>query len=78
MEKEWQSGEFVEKCVIPDNLLAPSGYYLTVSQPAADGANHIHENICFFSIDPSDSIMSRDGRQGIICPILDWSVTNLI
>lgn len=74
IEKEWMKGDFVEKCVIPDNLLAPSGYYLTVSQPTADGHNHIYENICFFCIDPSDSLVSRDGRQGIIAPILDWQV----
>jgi lipopolysaccharide transport system ATP-binding protein len=74
LEKEWLMGDFVERCHIPANLLTPGKYYLSISQPIASGTSYVHEDICFFAVDSSDSIVSRDGRQGAVAPILDWEI----
>ena len=78
ISREWQIGKFVEKCTIPDNLLTPNRYYVTVSHPTDEGVDCIYEDICFFSIDSKDSIFSRDGRQGVVVPLLKWELNSLI
>ncbi|MBD2187100.1 ABC transporter ATP-binding protein [Pseudanabaena mucicola] len=73
VRREWLCGKFIEKCSIPKNLLIPGKYYLTVSQPTENGGDKIHEDICCFVIDSGDNLLSRDGRQGVIAPLLSWS-----
>jgi hypothetical protein len=65
-------GDHVDVCKVPGNLLTPGRYYLTVSQPTGTG-DAILENICSFRIDSGDSLVVKDGRQGVIAPRLDWS-----
>lgn len=68
----WAKGHYLESCSVPGNLLAPGIYYLTISQPLVDG-NIIHEKICRFEISSADSLQGRDGREGVITPLLEWS-----
>jgi lipopolysaccharide transport system ATP-binding protein len=65
-------GDHVDTCKVPGNLLTPGRYYLTISQPTGAG-DAILENICSFRIDSGDSLVIKDGRQGVIAPRLDWS-----
>ena len=67
----WSQGRHVEYCEIPANLLSPNVYYLTISQPQQP-VDKIIENICSFRIDSTDSLIARDGRKGIISPLLEW------
>jgi lipopolysaccharide transport system ATP-binding protein len=69
--KKWKVGRYVESCEIPGHLLLPGTYYLTISQPSVNG-DIILENVCSFRIDAADSLVSRDGRIGVIAPLLIW------
>jgi lipopolysaccharide transport system ATP-binding protein len=71
--KKWNVGRHVEYCEIPGHLLMPGVYYLTISQPMS-GGDAIIENVCSFNIDSSDSVASKDGRAGVIAPLLTWQV----
>ena len=71
LNMKWRRGHYVETCEIPGNLLAPGAYHLTISQPIP-GGNVILENICRFEISGVDSLCARDGRDGVIAPLLAW------
>ncbi len=71
--QKWPSGRVISKCIIPANLLAPGRYYLTISEPMDDGTNVIHENIINFAVAEQNSLAARDGRLGVISPLLRWS-----
>ena len=72
MNRLWPTGRTVTRCEIPGRLLAPGSYSLTISEP--DGKEHdiIHENIINFTISEQNSLVARDGRPGIIMPMLSW------
>jgi lipopolysaccharide transport system ATP-binding protein len=67
----WEMGAYTETCEIPGNLLMPGVYYLTISQPERDG-NAILEDVCKFEISEIGSLRARDGRAGVIAPLLKW------
>jgi lipopolysaccharide transport system ATP-binding protein len=69
----WPIGRTSSRCTIPGHLLAPGRYQLTISEPLDDGSNFIHENIINFIVTEQNSLVARDGRQGVIVPILRWS-----
>jgi lipopolysaccharide transport system ATP-binding protein len=69
----WPIGRTISRCTIPEQLLAPGRYSLTISEPADDGSNVIHENIINFAISEQNSLAARDGRLGVIMPLLLWS-----
>jgi lipopolysaccharide transport system ATP-binding protein len=71
INRVWLKGKYTESCMIPGHLLMPGIYYLTISQPCVDG-NFIHEDVCSFKIDTSDSLATKDGRMGVIAPLLEW------
>jgi lipopolysaccharide transport system ATP-binding protein len=75
LTKSWPVGEFVETCEIPGHLLVPGTYSLTISMPTPTG-DAIIEDVCSFTIAGSDSLVSIDGRQGIIAPQLEWQVNS--
>ncbi len=72
----WPLGRTISQCTIPGHLLAPGRYQLTISEPLDDGSNVIHENIINFIVTEQNSLASRDGRLGVIVPLLSWSQTN--
>lgn len=67
-------GVHSEYCQIPGNLLVPGIYYLTISMPASN-SDFVFENVCSFQIQDADSLVSRDGRNGFIAPLLKWVTT---
>lgn len=67
----WNMGKHVEHCEIPGHMLPPGTYYLTISQPSAAG-DKVIENVCGFRVDAVDSLVSKDGRAGVIAPLLKW------
>lgn len=69
----WRHGRTISRCTIPGHLLAPGRYQLTISEPLGDGSNIIHENIINFIVTEQNSLATRDGRQGVIVPLLAWS-----
>jgi len=75
MNRRWRRGRHIERCEIPGNLLAPGVYFLTISKPIREG-NIILESICSFEISVVDALGKRDGRQGVIAPLLKWEMEN--
>ena len=69
--KVWGKGKYIEYCEIPGHLLLPGIYFLNISQPTEDG-NVVIENVCSFRVDGVDSLVSKDGRSGVIAPLLNW------
>lgn len=67
----WEAGRHIVCCEIPGNLLLPGFYFVTISQPSAAG-DLLIENACGFRIDTVDSLVSKDGRAGVIAPLLRW------
>ena len=72
LNKRWTSGRKVLRCEIPGHLLSPGRYYLTVSEPTEQGLDILHENILSFAISELNSLGARDGRSGVIMPLLNW------
>ena len=67
----WCQGRHIEYCEIPGHLLKPGLYYLTISQPT-DSGDLIIDHVCSFRVDDSDSLITKDGRLGMIAPLLTW------
>jgi lipopolysaccharide transport system ATP-binding protein len=67
----WPLGEHRLRCVIPGDLLAPSRYFMTISEPMPFG-NILHENVLSFTISEQNSLVGRDRREGVIAPHLEW------
>lgn len=72
LNQYWEKGRKVLRCRIPGHFLAPGRYYLTVSEPTDKGFDVIHENIINFSVSDLNSLGARDGRAGVITPMLSW------
>ena len=72
LNQSWDKGRRVLRCEIPGHLLAPGRYYLTISEPTEKGFDLIHENILSFIISDLNSLAARDGRAGVIVPMLAW------
>jgi lipopolysaccharide transport system ATP-binding protein len=70
--KVWAAGAHREECAIPANLLVPGRYFLSISKPV-DGGDVVLDNVCTFSIEAAGSLTERDGRLGVIAPMLSWS-----
>lgn len=71
-DRPWEPGRWTERCRIPGHLLAPGRYLLTISEPDGEGGNLIHEGVLTFSVGRSDSLVLRDGRGGVVAPLLNW------
>jgi len=67
----WVVGRHRVKCTIPGGLLAPAKYFVTISEPTARG-NVLHENVVSFTISDQNSLVSRDRREGVVAPKLEW------
>ena len=77
LNQSWRRGRRLLRCKIPGHLLAPGRYSLTISEPADENHDVIHESIISFSMSTLNSLASRDGRSGVIMPILHWEEQEL-
>jgi len=76
--RPWLSGQFISRCEIPGNLLCAGKYSVGISQPRADGSDIIHEDVLTFTINGLGNPSERDGRSGVISPLLIWTNTREI
>ena len=67
----WRLGPQRLRCTIPGGWLAPAKYFVTISEPLEVG-NVLHENILAVTISDQNSLVARDGREGVIAPLLEW------
>jgi lipopolysaccharide transport system ATP-binding protein len=70
--RHWTLGRQVVRCRVPGHLLAPGRYYISVSEPLAFG-NRIHEGVLSVTISEQGSLVARDGREGVVAPLLEWT-----
>ena len=68
---QWTQGRQLVRCRIPGHLLAPGRYFISVSEPLASG-NRIHEAVLSVTVSEQGSLVARDGREGVIAPLLRW------
>jgi hypothetical protein len=67
----WRMGRQRLRCRIPGNFLAPGRYLISVTEPAGD-YEHFRPNIISFNVSEQNSLAARDGRPGVVAPILEW------
>ena len=72
MREPWTIGHHRVRCFIPRHLLAPGQYFVTIAQPTDFPHDHLHENVLSFTITEQNSLIARDGRRGVIAPMLRW------
>ncbi|MCX7898802.1 MAG: polysaccharide ABC transporter ATP-binding protein [Methylocystis sp.] len=70
-------GKFRATARAPARILAPGKYFLTISEPGADGESAILENILSFVLFERGSPTLRDNRPGIIAPTFSWTTERL-
>ena len=71
LDMTWTAGRSISRCNIPAHFLAPGRYHVSISEPA-DAGSIVHEAILSFRISELGSLKSRDGRRGIVAPLLSW------
>ncbi len=76
--RRFSPGAFRATATAPARLLAPGKYFLTISEPTADGSSIIRENILSFVIGERGSPTLRDNRPGLIAPTLPWTTSRLV
>ncbi len=76
LREPWTLGRQRARCIVPGHLLVPGQYYVTISEPA-DGYDVIHERVLAFAITEENSLMARDGRRGVVAPLLEWRLEPL-
>ncbi|HJQ37765.1 MAG TPA: hypothetical protein VKB93_11560, partial [Thermoanaerobaculia bacterium] len=67
----WTLGRHRVRCVIPGHLLVPGQYYITITEPV-EAWDEIHERVLAFTITEENSLIARDGRRGVVAPLLEW------
>jgi lipopolysaccharide transport system ATP-binding protein len=72
LNRPWPIGRTVIRCAIPGGLLMPGRYRIVFSEPRREGRDVIHENALSFTVNGLGSPSERDGRSGIVAPILHW------
>jgi lipopolysaccharide transport system ATP-binding protein len=68
----WRMGRGKMRCRIPGNLLQPGRYSISVTRPRG-GYELLHENVVTFTVNEQNSLIGRDGRDGKISPLLEWT-----
>jgi|GEM_PF-4062905 len=76
--RHYAPGEWRVTCRIPGNFLSPGRYLLTIAAPGADAEAAIHEDVLAFDVTHEGSLASRDGRPGVLAPLLDWDHVRLV
>jgi lipopolysaccharide transport system ATP-binding protein len=72
MRAPWRLGHHIARCRVPGNLLAPGRYFITVAEPIEDGSDILHHAVLAITISEQNSLAARDGRHGVIAPLLEW------
>lgn len=72
----WSLGRQRARCVIPGHLLVPGQYYITITEPV-EAWDEIHERVLAFTITEENSLIARDGRRGVVAPLLEWTAESL-
>ena len=57
---------------IPGNLLVPGQYFITVAEPLENGADILHHGVLAVTVSEQNNLAARDGRYGVIAPLLEW------
>jgi hypothetical protein len=71
---QWEAGRRVQRCTVDAHLLRPGRYYVSVSEPSPRG-DVIHDRIIGFRVSDVGSLVARDGRVGVVTPLLRWTRT---
>jgi hypothetical protein len=69
----WKLGHRRARCQVPGSLLAPGRYFVTVAEPLEDGSDILHHGALAITVSEQNSLGARDGRHGVIVPLLQWS-----
>jgi lipopolysaccharide transport system ATP-binding protein len=77
LRTRWRPGHHRARCRIPGHLLAPGAHFISVSEPLEDGGDAIHEGVLEVTISEHNSVAARDGRRGVIAPLLEWTEEDL-
>ena len=72
LNRRWKLGASTAHCVIPGHLLAPGRYTISISEPRESGGDLVHDSVLSFEIDAANSLAERDGRGGVVMPVLAW------
>ena len=71
LREPWTPGRQIARCAVPGHLLVPGQYYITISEPT-DEYEVIHERVLSFTVTEENSLIARDGRRGVVAPLLEW------
>jgi lipopolysaccharide transport system ATP-binding protein len=69
----WTPGLHRARCRVPGHILPPGSYFITVSEPTENGGDVIHDAVLEITVSEQNSLAARDGRAGVIAPLLDWN-----
>lgn len=72
LNEQWPIGRHRVRCRIPGHLLAPGRYFVSISEPLT-ASHRIHEGALAVTISEQGSLVARDGREGVIAPMLHWT-----
>jgi lipopolysaccharide transport system ATP-binding protein len=72
IREPWKVGRQRARCTIPGSLLVPGRYFVTISEQVED-IELLREGVFEFTITEQNSLTSRDGRLGVIAPLLEWN-----
>lgn len=70
-----REGRYRAVCEIPGNFLAPGRYVVTVAAPREEGLDKVFEDILSFEVSMRGSLAARDGRSGVVMPLLAWATS---
>jgi lipopolysaccharide transport system ATP-binding protein len=72
LNQSWTRGRHLAECRIDGHFLAPGRYHITIGEPS-DNTYVMHENVISFDVSELNSLGLRDGRLGMVMPLLKWS-----
>ena len=72
IREPWALGRQRARCTVPGHLLVPGRYYVTISEQVEE-VEVLRERIFGFTITEQNSLVGRDGRFGVIAPLLEWT-----
>jgi hypothetical protein len=68
----WVRGHHRARCTVSGNFLAPGRYFVTVAEPLENGDDILHHGVLAITISEQNSLAARDGRYGVVAPLLRW------
>jgi lipopolysaccharide transport system ATP-binding protein len=74
-----QPGNYDTSFIIPENLLAPGTYYLTIAAHLPyRNTYEVIDQAVVFEISPAESLVSLDGRMGLLTPLINWKTKKVL